>query len=366
MTEVLLKELSNSDIDWVTKMGHQQEIAAGTVLVEPGKLSETLYIVIDGTLSFSVARGANHLFSHTSAPVPSSEMTWELTKLGSGDVVGAISLVGSQLPVVTVKTLEKSLVLSIPCSQMEAKLQQDLGFAAHFYRAIAILLSQQQRTMESLLFSAQLVSKPEEPLKKVLTFLGKLNDSDIHWMMSVGSKQKIPAGTAFISQGRPVDALYMLLDGTAAVSICRANISPLSRAFAGKDSDTTVTKQEIARFSSGEIVGEVSFLENQQAYGTFKSIENCLTLSVPRHQLVAKLEMDVGFAARFYHAIAAVIQEKLRNAVIRLTYGQRVHRTSEMLEEDMEHQDEIDLEMLNNSALAGARFNWMLRRFRGD
>ncbi|MBV9386180.1 MAG: cyclic nucleotide-binding domain-containing protein [Chroococcidiopsidaceae cyanobacterium CP_BM_ER_R8_30] len=364
MTDVLLKELSNSDIDWLTEMGHQEEVAADTVLVERGKIPETLYIVIDGTLSFSVLQEAKNRLSHVS--VPKSEKTeWEMTRIGSGEVVGETPLVGLYPPVGTIKTLEKSLLLSISRERLKVKLQQDLRFAAHFYRTIAILLAQRRRIAENLLVDNRLVSNQEEPLKKVLTFLGKLNDSDIHWMMSVGSKQKIAAGMALFSQGRPIDALYILLDGTAAASICRANISSLSRAFASKDSDTSSTKWEVARYSSGEIIGEMSFLENRDAYGTVKSLENCLILSLPRHQLVAKLQMDVGFAARFYHAIAAVIQEKWRNAIIRLTYGQETHRMSEMLDEDMEHQDEIDLDILENAALAGARFDWMLKRFRG-
>ncbi len=37
MTEVLLKELSTSDIDWMIATGRQREIAAGTVLLQEGK-----------------------------------------------------------------------------------------------------------------------------------------------------------------------------------------------------------------------------------------------------------------------------------------------------------------------------------------
>jgi len=39
MTEVLLKELSNSDIDWMIATAARLEIDAGTVLVREGKAS---------------------------------------------------------------------------------------------------------------------------------------------------------------------------------------------------------------------------------------------------------------------------------------------------------------------------------------
>ena len=349
MTEVLLKELSNSDIDWLTTVGHQAEMAAGTVLVERGKSAEALHMVIDGALSVSIPHNDNLI-------------GWELTQLGSGELVGETTFVGQRLPVVTVKTLEKSLILSIPRSQMVAKLEQDVRFAAHFYRAVAILLSNQLRAIDTRLGSAKLFN-PEEPLKKGLFVLGELKDSDIDWMMSVGSKERIAAGQVIIQQGRPIDALYILLEGTTTVSICHAQISRLFRVFAAKDSGST-TKQELNRLTSGEIMGEMSFLENEQAYVTVKSLEECLVLSLPRDQLAVKLQMDVRFAARFYRAIAAVVEGRLRSKIVRLTYGDRAYGISQMLDEEVETEDEIDIDALDNTALAGARFDWILSQLR--
>jgi hypothetical protein len=36
----------------------------------------------------------------------------------------------------------------------------------------------------------------------------------------------------------------------------------------------------------------------------------------------------------------------------------------EILDDDVEHEDELDPELLENVALAGARFDWMMRRLR--
>ena len=59
MTEVLLKELSNSDIDWMIATGRRQEIAAGTVLVQEGT-ADSLHILLDGTLTVTVSQSDNN------------------------------------------------------------------------------------------------------------------------------------------------------------------------------------------------------------------------------------------------------------------------------------------------------------------
>lgn len=348
MTEVLLKELSNSDIDWITTIAHQEEMPAGTVLTKLGEPLEALYVLVDGSLSISV---------------PQKMAEREILKLSSGEVVGEMTLAGHHSSLVTVKTLEKSLVLSIGRRQLAAKLQQDVSFAAHFYQAIAILLSNRLRTLDSLSSSTELTSNSEQLLKKVLFVLGQLNDSDIDWMIRVGSKEKIAAGTVLIHQGRPVDALHLLLNGVMAVSICNAPMTALQRTFAEKKSKPGTIKQEISRLSSGEIVGEVSFLDNHYASAFVTCLEDCQVLSLSRSQLVGKLEMDVSFAARFYRAIAAIVEDRLRSAILRLTHSNRTDDSNQMLNADIE-EDEIDFGTLENTDLAGARFEWILQRFR--
>ena len=350
MTEVLLKELSNSDIDWMTTIGHQKEIPTGTVLLAPGEPMEALHVLIDGRLSICT-------------PAQGRIMEKEILQLSSGEVVGEVTLAGHHSSLVTVKTLEKSLVLSIERSQLAAKLQQDVSFAAHFYQAIAILLSNRLRTIDSLSGSTELASNSEQILKKVLFVLGQLNDSDIDWMLRTGSKEQVAAGTVLIHQGRPVDALHLLLNGAMTVSICHAPISPLYRTFVEKKCESGTVKQELARLSSGELVGEVSFLDNQYASAFVTCLEDCQILSLSRSQLVAKLEMDVGFAARFYRAIAAIVEDRLRSAIVRLTYGKRPQNSNHMLDAEIE-EDEIELGILENTDIAGARFDWILRRFR--
>ena len=54
-------------------------------------------------------------------------------------------------------------------------------------------------------------------MRKVLFLFGQLNDDDIEWMLTAGTKRFVPAGGVLIEQGVPVDAVFILLEGKLAV-----------------------------------------------------------------------------------------------------------------------------------------------------
>lgn len=180
-------------------------------------------------------------------------------------------------------------------------------------------------------------------MRKALFFLGILNDQDVEWMIATGRREAIPADTTLIHEGRPIDAVYIVLDGAFRVSV---------EALQG---------QEIARLMSGEIVGEMSFVDSRPPSATVKALEPSRVLSIPRQQLEAKLQQDTHFAARFYQSLAVFLADRLRSTTSRLGYG-----TAEALVEDAEYEDELDDNVLDNVFLAGARFDMMLRRLRGN
>jgi hypothetical protein len=88
-------------------------------------------------------------------------------------------------------------------------------------------------------------------------------------------------------------------------------------------------------------------------------VEESTVLSIPRGRLTAKLEEDAAFAARFYRALGVFLASRLRKSQQRLGY-----ESNRILDDEIEHEDELDPELLDNVALAGARFDWMLKRLR--
>ncbi len=357
VTDILIKELSNSDVDWIKSTANRQEMNPGTVVVEKGKPVEAFQIILDGTLGLYLSPDQENKSSKFN-----QDSEQELLKMTSGELLGESYLLDPRPSVFTIKAIENAQVLSIPIQKIQAKIRQDIGFATHLYRALAMLIPHRMRWLNSQLDKEKLAVKPPQSMKKVLFFLGALNDSDIDWLLTNGSKKKINANQDLIKQGRPVDNLYILMEGTMSISICTAKITCLSRTFAVDDSMSK--PPEVARISSGEIIGEMSFLDNEPASATVSAVEDSWVLSLPRCQLTAKLQVDPGFASRFYLALGSVLEDRLRSNLMRFSKPNVDLSMSQMLSEEIEDINEIDLDMLDDTAIAGARFDWIMRRFR--
>ncbi|MBI2926691.1 MAG: cyclic nucleotide-binding domain-containing protein [Verrucomicrobia bacterium] len=180
-------------------------------------------------------------------------------------------------------------------------------------------------------------------MRKVLFIFGELNDFDIDWMIATGRKEQVPSGGVLIQEGKPVSALYIVLDGAFKVTVAK------------------LRNAEIARLGAGEIVGEMSFVEARPPSATVTATESSVLLSIPRTKLAAKLKQDTGFAARFYRALAVFLSNRLRKTVSQLGYGK-----ARPEDEEEGTPDELDTNVLDNVHLAGARFDRMVKRVMGS
>ncbi len=179
-------------------------------------------------------------------------------------------------------------------------------------------------------------------MRKVLFILSELADADVDWMIQNGEKRPVPQGTVLIEEGQPIELLFIVLDGQLSVTLA---------ALGGK---------QVASLQSGEILGELSFLDSRPPSASVTAVVDSTVLCIPRSSLMAKLEQDSAFAARFYRALGVFLASRLRKSQQRLGYG----NPSDILDDDVEHETELDPEILNHLALAGARFDWMLKRLR--
>ena len=178
-------------------------------------------------------------------------------------------------------------------------------------------------------------------MRKVLFILSELADADVDWFVDHGTRRTVQAGTVLIQEGRPLDVIYILLDGQLAVSLA------------------ALDGQTIAQLQSGEILGELSYLDSRPPSATVTAEQPSELLSISRADLTAKLEQDSQFAARFYKALGVFLASRLRKSQQRLGYD-----SNKILDDDVDHEDELDPDLLENVALAGARFDWMLKRLR--
>ena len=363
MTEVLLKEFNNEDIDWMSAVGHQLEIEPGTVIIQQGQPLEALYILLDGALTVSLNQPDTNPLGRAFAILEGGTLPGrEIAQLSNGEMVGEIPFVESYLPSTTVKATRKSLILTIERSHLIAKLQQDLSFAAHLYRANAVLLARRlEQMIQQLGRSTVVLSQPQ--LREALIVFAELDDSDIDWLIAAGKVQKVMNNSVLIRSGRPIESLYILLDGAVALKSASEDINPLTKAFSNlEDSENQPLEKELARLSRGDIFGETPFMEMQNPAVTVKALRDSLVLSIPRWRLSAKLLHDVGFATRFYRVLAILLADKQQAIVQRLGYGRLSYSSGQSLENS--YSNELNNNLLAQVALAGARFEWMLKRIR--
>ena len=172
-------------------------------------------------------------------------------------------------------------------------------------------------------------------MRKALHLMGNLDDVDIEWMADHGVKQFIASGTVLIQEGEAINSLYVVLDGR------------LSVRTAAMDGG------EIATLFSGEIVGEISFVDSHLPSASVIAVQDSQVLCVSRQVLADKLSADQAFAARFYRALAVFLADRLRVTVGRLGYGSK--------QQDAD-PDQLDDSSMEEISLAALRFDDLLRR----
>ena len=173
-------------------------------------------------------------------------------------------------------------------------------------------------------------------MQKVLFILGQLNDGDVEWMIEEGVRAKYPRGARLIEEGRPNDDLFILLEGHAEISVAGVG--------------------EVDVAASGEILGEMSLVDTRPPSATVTALEDCYVLRLSHEKLRRQVQLDLGFGMRFYRALATFLSQRLRS--------QRTLGFSEEtgLDEHREQEGELDVYVLDNLHVAGARFDRLLKK----
>ena len=173
-------------------------------------------------------------------------------------------------------------------------------------------------------------------MRKALYILSQLDDGDVEWMANVGNRRSLSAGEVIITAGQQVDSLFIVLDGKISVVVKEVG--------------------EIAELAAGEILGEITFVDSTLPYATVMALIDTHVLELPRATIEKRLEIEAGFAGRFYKALAIFLADRLRSTVSHLGYGNTSLKT------DASMVDELDDNLLDNVSLAGDRFDRLLRQ----
>jgi CRP-like cAMP-binding protein len=119
--------LTDGDIEWLGRNGSCRRIMSGDVLIEEGKRTDELILLLEGEVQVA-AQGFG-----------------DITRMGVGEIMGEVSLVDSAPPSASIAVISDGLALFVDKTLLLDKLEQDDGFAARFYRALAIFLADRLR-----------------------------------------------------------------------------------------------------------------------------------------------------------------------------------------------------------------------------
>ena len=365
MTEFLLKELTNNDIDWMIATGQQLDIDHDTQLIEQGRVNTNFFVLLEGGCITAIASESGNIMGRAFAALENvNSVDQKLEELEIGEIFGESAFLGVAKSTVSVKATAKSSVLKLSHQALYKRMEQDIGFGARFYHALALHSGERCQRIIPQYLSRKLGFV--QSLMAGGSAFGELSDGDVDWLLKNGKVEVIPEGQVFIQAGRPVEFLFVLLNSTCAVS---AFDKPrkMSRIFASLESGIQgedAIGSEIIHLTTGEITGETAFVsQNPISAVAVKTLKESVFLAIPCAALQLELQKNLGFASRFYRMSSILLTSRTEALIERMGYGKRrSYDRNQTLQANVLYEDELDDNSLDNLTLAGARFDWMLKR----
>jgi CRP-like cAMP-binding protein len=131
--------LDDGDVEWLVANSKRQDLQSGSVLIRQGEPVGFLYLILDGALNVTIPLSKKH----------------QVARLYAGELAGEMSFVDSHPPSATVTAGMPSSVLAIANSDLAGKIENDIGFAARFYKGISVLLSDRLRAADNGAYSGE-------------------------------------------------------------------------------------------------------------------------------------------------------------------------------------------------------------------
>jgi hypothetical protein len=128
---------------------------------------------------------------------------------------------------------------------------------------------------------------------RIPPYIGDFSDEDIDWVTRVGFGRRVPAGERIIVEGERVDHLFIVLRGELLVSSRQLGLPNMKR------------------LGPGEIVGEMSYVNNRLPISSVHAREDSVVFCIPRTALSEKIAADAGFQGRFHKVVSEFTVDRL-------------------------------------------------------
>ena len=123
----ILSQLDDGDVRWLAEAGSVRRLDDGESLIAAGTPLSEMFVVTDGTLRVALPDGTT------------------VAERGVGDVLGEMSLIERRPPATDVVARGRVRVLAVPVQALRGELERSHAFAARFYKAMALFLSDRLR-----------------------------------------------------------------------------------------------------------------------------------------------------------------------------------------------------------------------------
>jgi len=174
-------------------------------------------------------------------------------------------------------------------------------------------------------------------MRSSLIMFDELNDNDVAVLIENCEKLQFKAHDLLIDHGQKGSGIFILLQGQ-----CRVE---------------TTDGQLLDTLQSGDIVGEVSFVDQRNTVARVIALGDLSAAMIQEDLLRAWIKRDPAFGARFYLGVARTLAYRLRlNMQVALSKNANVFAS----EKEFSHQ--IDVDDLDAMTIAGTRLAYLLKR----
>jgi CRP-like cAMP-binding protein len=161
----ILSELLDEDVEWLADNGVRLYFPTGAELIPHGSLVDSVYFVLDGLFGV-ISKGGD-----------------VIVELGTGEIIGEMSLVDPAPTTAAVHARPGGVALCLKHSVLRAKLDSDNAFAARFYRALSVFMSDRMRHTTRRFGYGAPDGAPAEPFNEALAHKLSMANSRFDWLL---------------------------------------------------------------------------------------------------------------------------------------------------------------------------------------
>lgn len=286
-------------------------------IIEAGQKAESIIILISGVLKVSRTLGTEKE---------------DIAILEPLEIAGDMTFLEDKPAVVNVDVQsEKATWIALPSNKLKEDLENNPQLAKEVYYFLTKKLRSQLLDQNSFVHRWIGHDETPDPLRKVLIIFGYLETADLDYLADAANLVVTGVDETLIEEGRPVNHLYIILNGN--FSIWR------------KDKDNSV---KLGVSAQGEILGELSMLDEEGCSSAEVRAEKSATTAQIRIEDIKNWLMTVPEAeGRWWRALAVLGSHRCRE---QLEGAGKLEPTTE--------SEQFSLEELERIERAGQRFRW--------